>query len=238
MPFDFSPYRVASGEKPASSTKFNNFLQVVQDGMNAMPPANLLGFPSDASKFLDGAGGWSVPVTDMAAVYLKTTAFDLVNNAALVDLLQGSIIIPASKLGPNAAIKIFAGGSYLNNSGANRQLRVVLALGPQTIWDPSMSDPMTGNTGRRGWHFFACIQAMGSTGVQMTSGYFMINNPGTATVGLGKLNSTVEILAPFQGAGTTVNMTGSQVLAFSAQHSVAHALCSMKLEYARVEVSA
>jgi hypothetical protein len=241
MPFDFSPYAVAPGEKPASSSKFNNFLAAVQAGMNAMPPANLTGFPSDASKFLNGAGGWTTPVTDMAAVYVKTTPFEVVNNATLLDMLQGQIAIAAGKLGPNAAIKVFAGGEYYNNSGNPRTLRIVLGLGSQTVWDSGASDNISVNgtaSDRRAWHFAAVIQALGSTGQQSGSGLFVMNTPSAAAAGYGKLNTAIGLIGSFEAASTTVNMTGSQPLLLQAQHSNAQTTISITLRYCRVEVTA
>jgi hypothetical protein len=241
MPFDFSPYLVGPGEKPASSSKFNNFLTAVQAGMNAMPPANLVGFPSDASKFLNGAGGWSTPVTDMAAVYTKVTPFEIVNNATLLDLLQGQISIAAGKLGPNAAIKIFAGGEYFNNNSNTIRLRIVLGLGSQTVWDSGQSDTINQNgtpSDRRAWHFHAVIQALGSTAQQSGSGLFVMNTPSAAAAGYGKLNSAIGLIGAFENANTTVNMTGSQPLTLQAQHSNAQTTISITLRYCRVEVTA
>jgi len=242
MPFDFSASRVAPGEKPASSTKQNNMIQSFQDAVNAMPPANLVGYPADGAKFLNGAGGWSTPVTDMKAVYVKTTPFELVNNGTMLDLFQNSIFIPAGMLGPSAAIKIWCGGEYYNNDGSTaHKLRIVLSLGPATVWDSGMSDNISVNgvsTDRRGWHFSAVIQALGSTSSQRASGLFSMNTPSAAAAGAGKLNNAIGLIGPFEGAQTGVNMAGQQALLFQAQHDAPRSTVSITLQYARVEVSA
>jgi hypothetical protein len=61
MPVDLTPYFVAAGEKPASSSKQNNTLTAIQGALNSIPPAQIQGYPSNAGKYLDGSGNWSTP---------------------------------------------------------------------------------------------------------------------------------------------------------------------------------
>lgn len=72
MTVNLQSYKVAAGEKPASSTKQNNMIQATEDALNDIDPAAISGFPNDASQFLDGSGSWSTPaspaVTDWASV--------------------------------------------------------------------------------------------------------------------------------------------------------------------------
>lgn len=238
MPFDFSSYQVAAGEKPASSAKFNNFLQAVQAGMNAFPAANIVGFPSDAGRFLNGAGGWSIPITDMAAIYVKTSSTEIVNNASALDLFGDAITIAAGKMGPNSAIKIWAGGEYLNNVNTTRNLRLALQLGPSTLWDSGASDNTQQNNNKCAWHFQAVIQNLGSVASQTGSGLFEMSTPSLPAVGLGKLNNAISLYGAFSDVVTAVNMAGSQPLKLIAQHNSAATLLSIKCIYARVEVTA
>jgi hypothetical protein len=240
MPFDFSSFLVASGEKPASSTKFNNFLAAVQAGMNAMPPANLTGFPADAAKFLNGAGGWTTPVTDMAQVFVKAAAGPDIQGTTLQDLFN--FTIPAGRLGPNAAIKIYAAGDYLNNDTGTRTLRLSLALGAQTIWDVTGPSGGTGTaSNRRNWHFEAVIQALGSLVNQESYGDFELNQQASPATGMGVITtqqSSAAIEGNFLGVATSVNMGGAQTIRLQAAHSASQATLLIRSVFARVEVTA
>lgn len=245
MPFDFSAFRVSPGEKPASSTKFNNFLQAVQDGMNAVPGQNMIGFPSDATKFLDGSGGWTAPPTDMVQVLTATTP--------TADFQGGpndlfSFTIPAGKMGPNAALKFWADGELLNFDTAGRTLRLQLYLGPQLIWDSAPSDGIgkasaAGN--RRAWRCNGIVQSTGggaASTAQRTDGLFEANtqnnSPPVGRGAINQINTSDGLWGPFIGAATTVNMTGSQVFRLAASLSAVNANLIINRLYARVEVTA
>jgi hypothetical protein len=236
VPFDFSSFQVAPGEKPASSAKFNNFLNAVQAGMNAMPAANIVGFPADANKFLNGAGGWATPITDMAQVFTFGPGSDL--QGALQDLF--SVSIPAGRMGPNAAIRIAAAGEYLNNDTAGRTLRIVLVLGSQTIWD--VTSPGTGTAAsRRNWSFEALIQANGSVSAQQSMGMFELSGQNSPATGMGALqqySQNAAIEGNFLGVATTVNMAGGQTLKLQAAHSSSQTSVLIRRVLARVEVTA
>ena len=65
MSLDLSSYKVATNET-SSSVKFDNLVQAVQDYINglgtlAIAPSQITGYPSDATKYLDGSGAWSAP---------------------------------------------------------------------------------------------------------------------------------------------------------------------------------
>ena len=67
MTVDLSSYKVNPSEL-SSSTKFDNMVQAVQDALNALPPSQITGYPSDASKFLRGDGTWATVATTQALV--------------------------------------------------------------------------------------------------------------------------------------------------------------------------
>jgi hypothetical protein len=71
MPLDLSPYYVATGEKPASSTKQNNTLQAIQSAINSLPPSQIQGYPANAARYLDGSGNWSVPPSAGGAAWTQ-----------------------------------------------------------------------------------------------------------------------------------------------------------------------
>jgi hypothetical protein len=57
MTVDLSSYKVAASEL-SSSTKFDNFVQAVQDALNTFPASQISGYPSDPTKLLQGDGSW------------------------------------------------------------------------------------------------------------------------------------------------------------------------------------
>jgi len=236
VPFDFSSYQVAPGEKPASSAKFNNFLTAVQAGMNAMPIANLIGYPADANKFLNGGGGWTTPITDMAAVFVKATPTAVTGTTA-TDLFGNQFTIPAGRMGPNSAIRIWAMGDY-NPGGTARTIRLALSLGAQTLWDSGASDNMPSAGSAFGWEFSAVVQNLGSLSAQLASGFFDTNNSANPATGLGKLSGTwPEAMFGFwTGVQTSVNTAGAQTLKLTLTISGTNP--TMTCKAARVEVTA
>jgi hypothetical protein len=246
MPFDFSSFQVAPGEKPASSAKFNNFLNAVQAAVNGMPPANLSGYPGDAAKFLNGAGGWTTPVTDMAQVFTLETPTGDLQGQTLFDLVN--FAIPGGKMGSHAALKLYCGGTYVNGDTVQRTLRTLLTLGGQTIWDQTSEQVAITSANKRAWHLALVIQSAGATGggvsnKQFTSGTFWIGSVSNAATGFGllaQLNSTPTFGTPIVGpaAGTTVDMTGAQTLRLQGSHSSTNANLTINRLYARLEVTA
>jgi len=61
MPVDLSSYRVAAGEKPASSNKQNNMMAALEAYTDGIPIADLANYPASSSQYLDGSGNWSTP---------------------------------------------------------------------------------------------------------------------------------------------------------------------------------
>ena len=236
MPFDFSSYQVAPGEKPASSAKFNNFLNAVQAGMNAMPIANLQGFPADANKFLNGAGGWTTPITDMAQVFVKASPTAVTGTTA-TDLFGNSFTIPAGRMSANSALKIWATGDYAP-SGTARTIRLALTLGAQTVWDSAASANMPASGSAFGWEFVCIIQNLGALNSQLCSGKFDSNNSASPATGTGKLGDTwpEAMYAFFTGVPTTVNMAGGQSLKLTLTHGGTGP--TMTCRAARLEVTA
>lgn len=91
MPSDFSAWKTTPGET-SSSAKFDGFVQAVQDAINgittaAVSPAQITGYPSDATKFLSGVGTWVAPLTEIrgrvsgAGAIIQGTGFTVVRNS-------------------------------------------------------------------------------------------------------------------------------------------------------------
>lgn len=61
MSLSLQSFKVSTGEKPASSSKFNNLVQAIEDYVNSLPISSLADYPGDADQYPDGSGNWSVP---------------------------------------------------------------------------------------------------------------------------------------------------------------------------------
>lgn len=235
MPFDFSAFRVSPCEKPASSNKFNNFLQAVQEGMNAMPPANLIGFPSDATKYLNGAGGWATPITDMALVVVKSTP-TAVNSTTATDLFGGAFQIPAGRMSPTSAIRFWATGDF-NSVVNSRAIRLAVTLGGQTLWDSANSTAIPLGGSPMGWQIEGVIQNQASLSIQLASGTFDMNDASSPSTGTGKLSNNLGVLyGVWTSVPTSVNMAGSQTLSLTL--TLAGTGPTMTCKTARMEVTA
>jgi hypothetical protein len=244
MTVDLSTYRIAPGEKPASASKQNNLLGALEAALNNFPPAQIVGYPLDYTKYLDGSGAWSAPPVPtippgIPTSYVKTTTTDVVSTAAKTDLLGGAFTIPANQMGASGCAKLVAGGDALINV-ASSPIILEMKLGATTLWQSIASDQLTASAVRHAWHLTAVIQAMGSTSAQMASGLFVLGPAVAPTVGVGSVNdpytTSRALLTPFLAAASAVAMTSAQALTFSVTHASANAALSMRCLYARLEV--
>jgi hypothetical protein len=244
MPVDLSAYRVVGGERPMATFKENNTIDAIQAAMNSIPASQIHGYPNNAAVFLNGVGGWSVPgiIGGAVTVLLKTTTTDVVNTTVKGDLLAGEIVIPAGAMTATGSIKFWMAGSYLNNSaGANQTITLELKLGTSVLWDSLTSDLISSNAARHAWWFHGLLQAFSLTNIH-GGGYFGMGDRSTAQGGTGRdADTTVgggrALHGEFQAAPVTTNMAVAQNLTFSVTHSAVHASLSMRLDFARFEVS-
>jgi hypothetical protein len=243
MPLDLSPYRIAANEKPASAAKQNNMLWVVQGNLNLLPPFQIQGYPADATKYLNGTGGWTAPTVNAALPTLRTklTQKEVVNTAAKTDLLNGEITIPANSMSAQGAIRFWMNGDYVNNTGTFQTLALELKLGATVLWDSGVSGSISANAlTSRAWYCEGLIQALNSTSAQRGGGFFTLGAAKATTVGIGGLGDVSS--AYYQQAGHfdtiagAVPMNAAQAFTFSVTHSVAHASLTIRLDYARFEV--
>jgi hypothetical protein len=243
MPVDLSPYRINPNEKPASATKQDNTLHAIENALNHFPAAQIQGYPSDGTKFLNGAGGWTVPSVPAAGttVLTKLSQKDVVNTVSWVDLLNGEIIIPANTMSATGAIKFWLNGDYLNNSGAQAAIRLMPQLGGINLWDPGNSDPLNQTPTRRGWYCHGLIQARGSISSQQGGGFFGLSYVVSGVTGAGGVTDPAGagrmLITEFETITSAVPMNANQAFAFLATHSVANANISIRLDFARIEVT-
>jgi hypothetical protein len=172
-------------------------------------------------------------------VYVKTTEKDVVNTTVATDLFNNEITVAANKLSTTGAIKIWAGGDYLNSTGTPRNLTLNLNLGGTAIWTATIDSTNTWGAGSRAaWKFEAVVQALSSTSSQRSAGEFRAG-PTTfpASVGTGGLDNTGGIWGPFLSIASSVDMTSAQALTLKATHGLANAGISVRCEFVRVEVT-
>lgn len=237
MPFDFSSYQVDDHEHPASAGKYNNLIFAVQKGLNAMPVANLVGYPGDAGKYLNGNAGWTLPSTDLVAVYRKTDETEVKDTVSATDLFGGSLAIAGGRLGTLGSIRISAQGTFKNDTGVDRQTTISLLLGGVPLWTSNPTFPADGEG--RSWCLKVIVQAMGSVTSQQGGGTFLFSHTDKAAIGMGNIraSSAQLILGPFLTIASSVDMAVTQALALMCTHSVKNAELSMSCTRARVEVT-
>jgi hypothetical protein len=240
MPLDLSPYRIAANEKPASAAKQNNMLWVVQGNLNLLPPFQIQGYPADATKYLNGTGGWTAPTVNAALPTLRTklTQKEIVNTLAKTDLLNGEITIPANSMNAQGAIRFWMNGDYINSTATLQTIQLELKLGTTVLWDSGLSGSIGISATPRAWYCEGLIQALNSTSAQRGGGFFTLGPTKAAITG----ESGLADVASDQQAGHFDTITGAvpmnaaQAFTFSVTHSSASASLIMRLDYARFEV--
>ena len=63
MSLNLDPYKPANAETPISAAKMRNAFDAIVSHVNALPPANIEGYPGDGSVYLNGAGAFTSPGT-------------------------------------------------------------------------------------------------------------------------------------------------------------------------------
>jgi hypothetical protein len=244
MPVDLSPYRVVGGETPMSSVKENNTIDAIQAVINTIPPVQVVGYPNNAAAYLNGAGGWTPPglTGGPTSILVKTTTTDVVNTMIKTDLLGNAITIPGGAMTATGAIKFWMSGDYLNNSGFGEAITLELKLGANVLWGSGQGDSLSSNASRHAWWLHGILQAYGSLTNIHGGGFFAIGDRTNAQSGMGKLADTSvgtlrSIIGAFQAAPVTTDMAVAQPLTFSVTHSANFTTVSMRLDYARFEVS-
>jgi hypothetical protein len=246
MALDLSPYRIAANEKPASAAKQNNMLWVVQGNLNLLPPFQIQGYPADATKYLNGAGGWTAPAVNAALPTLRTklTQKEVINTLAKTDLLNGEITIPANSMSAQGAIRFWMNGDYVNNTATYQTIQLELKLGTTVLWDSGVSSQIGYGVTSRAWYCEGLIQAMNSTSVQRGGGFFTLGPMKATTVGVGGIGDiggnsaggSYQHIGHFDTAAGAVPMNATQAFTFSVTHSSASASLTIRLDYARFEV--
>jgi hypothetical protein len=144
---DFSAYTVANAET-TSATKFDNFVTAVQTALNNVGNATYTTWGSgqilNPNQLSQGGAAtnqglaWNGSAWAPAALSPITVKagqnVQILNSTTETDLFTGTtgtgyLIIPAGKLVSTGGIRLAFGGTYINNSGAARTIRLRLRLG-------------------------------------------------------------------------------------------------------------
>jgi len=133
---------------------------------------------------------------------------------------------------PGSAL-VRLGGTYLNNSGANRTVQLAVKLGATTMWRDT-SAVLAASTGNRRWTMEFTIQNTADNAQKM-GGFFSYSSALLPTTGTGPLST--ESLRYLIG-GTAAEDTGAadKTIAVSCIHSVAATTVTMTCDYATVEI--
>jgi hypothetical protein len=245
MTVSLAPYRVSAGEKPLSSVKQNNSIAALEGALNHLPPSQIIGYPGDSAKYLDGSGQWSVPgvgpVGSPPIPYVKTTTTDVVSTTSFADLFGGAFTLPINSLSATGCIRIWAGGDFLNNSGSVRGFSLQLSYAGVVFWQAAV-DGQGVSTTRKGWHFEAALQALGGSSVYGSGSFFLSQLTGPFVVGLGSLSFPANGInrMAFGSFATITNaaiQSAVQPLLLNAAPVFTHPSLSVRCLYARVEVT-
>lgn len=265
---DFSSYTVANLET-TSSTKFDNFVTAVQTALNNVGDATKTtwasgqilapnqisqGGAANRQALIWNGSAWAPG--SMASILSRnvTSTQTIANTVTETDLFttttgSGYLTIPAGTLTSTGSIRVKMGGLYLNNTGANRTLRLKVRYGASSgtpsfttwtaLWDSNVSDNIAASANNRAWDLDFTIQALNATNSQNGSGLFTLSSATAPTVGTGPLlvPTSQALLAPFVGAATTVDFTADAGIVVSAIHSTNSASLSISTTYARIEVA-
>lgn len=180
---------------------FNSVKTIINgliDDANIAPAAaiaitKLLGYPADNTKFLRGDGTWQVPGAAGASMFAhdKTTLKTISNSAALTDLLNGEITIPANELGANGFVLFFLGCDIQNNSGIDGYIaELSLKFGATSICGGGGAILDSMQPGVRGLGIFGCLANVGSISSQVGVMLALLTGVGGLTYGNGGSGET------------------------------------------------
>ena len=206
--------------------------------------AKLVGYPNDATKYLNGAGSWTSPA---AVTYRKTTAKTVNTTTTATDLLNGEITIAANAIGATGKAVLTAYGDYLQNSGGTTNTwRFQLKLGATTLFDTgAIASALQASATRWPWRIVAEIHNT-ATGAQVC--YFTVdftfggtNTSGSATftTGEGRYGPASANAVQLGGSAyntSSVDTTSAQALVLNVINPSASASCETKLTSALVQI--
>lgn len=265
MAANLQSYKVAFQEDPASSTKFNNLVQAIEDALNALGDSTKTAFaqgqilaPSQLKQ--EGASQgqaviWNgtqwAPANPGGTVYRKVTEKDVTNTTVETDLLNSEITIPAGVMGVNKMIRATLFGDFLNNTGSRVGPTVRIKLGSTILYGDDVgsagSNGLASSGTRYAWQLTLHILNLGSATSQWMTGWLGFGQVATPTIqGLGVLDGDLigSGTSPPNGrfavftlaSAASVDTAQSQLLAVTVQFSTASTALSWRLKGGIVEI--
>lgn len=217
----------------------------------AIAPSKLSGYPSDATKFLSGAGTW---IGAGSTTYRKTTSKQVINTVTETDLLNGEITIAANAMGASSVLRMTAWGDWIQNSGAATampRLKVKLGSGPTTVIDTGtgIAASVVNFNQRYGWRVAFEMMNLGATNSQLENFFLSIGLTSNTASGSTLATTGEGVFGYFaSGAGlaasggaelfntSALDMTASQALALTVILPSASTSLDMTLKGALVEI--
>jgi hypothetical protein len=163
-----------------------------------------------------------------------TTALDVVNSAAETSFYSFSI--PANLLSTNKGVRLMLVGDYLNDSGANRTVRLRVKLGATTLYDDTSGGIADGGVVRREFRLDIYLFNQGATNDQILHGSWPLSDPTAPAIGRGSQTSVGDLLAGPIGGDAAEDTTAAKTFEVTVQHDAANALVSLRRQLAVLEL--
>jgi len=146
-----------------------------------------------------------------------------------------SYTVPANKLSTNKMLRLTLVGDYLNNSGANRSLRLRIYLGDTLIFDDSGS-VVSPYPDLRAWRLTLNLSNLGAVDSQFLSGFFNVSSASEALVGTGDFAGTVDDCTLTFCGSASEDTTADKLFKVTLTFSAANENLTLKCYYALLEL--
>src|SRR3990172_7178454 len=248
-----------TGHELSSSTKFNNFVQAVEDAINSLDNSNIAAAAAIAvSKIAPGTDTYllqtiaGVPTwtaqssLGVAVQERRTTTIDVVSSPAELSLYDGAASagngwnIPANLLGTDKMLRLTLMGDYLFNNNIADTLTLRVKFGGTTFFADAMGSSVIAAR-RQPWQLHLLVANLGATNSQMISGsgLWPASDELAPTTGIGegtlRSNPPVGVQLSISTLGT-IDTTSAQKLEVSVQWSASSANNSFRRRYAVLEL--
>ncbi|MBC7743210.1 MAG: hypothetical protein H7061_13505, partial [Bdellovibrionaceae bacterium] len=151
----------------------------------------------------------------------------------IVETAIYSYSIPAGALGTVSGVRLNLAGTYLNNSGAARTVRVKVMYGATVLFDDTSISFATAAVARA-YQFSLNLFNAGATNSQKLNGTAMFSNAAAATAGTGDFTITNTLNTVLYGTAA-VDSTVAQTLQVTVIHSFAATTVTMTNQMATLE---
>ncbi|MBC7419903.1 MAG: hypothetical protein H7328_04165 [Bdellovibrio sp.] len=144
-----------------------------------------------------------------------------------------SYTVPAGMLGTQSGLKLNLIGTYLNNSGANKTVRIRVKYGANVLFDDTSLNFATAAT-TRSYNLNIDLFNAGATNSQKMGGLSSFSNSAAPVAGVGDFTVTNVLNSIIYGTAAT-DSTLAQVLTVTVVHSVAATTVTMTNQMASLQ---